>query len=64
MRDKILALEKVAKLLEPNSATRKDWTGAVNGYAESFLSQIEDLKAWNETSSKGEGILDLSLIHI
>ena len=62
MRDKILALEKVAKLLEPNSATRKDWTGAVNGYAESFLSQIEDLKAWNETSSKGEGILDLPII--
>jgi len=62
MRDKILALEEEAKLLEPNKATRKEWTGAVNGYAESFLSQIEELNAWNETTAKGEGILNFPIV--
>jgi len=61
MRNKILQLEEKARLLEPNAGTRKAWTGAVNEYAESFLSEIETLKAWNETTAKGEGILDLPI---
>jgi len=52
MRNKILQLEEKARLLEPNAGTRKAWTGAVNEYAESFLSEIETLKAWNETKLK------------
>lgn len=62
MRDKILELEQKARLLEPNADTRKGWTGAVNQYAENFLSEIETLKAWNETTAKGEGVLALPIV--
>ncbi|MFK8104598.1 MAG: aspartate aminotransferase family protein [Saprospiraceae bacterium] len=46
MREKILALEKVAQELEPNAEQRKGWIEQVVNYTDQFLENIETRKAF------------------
>ena len=57
MRDEILALERQARLLEPNEAARRSSREAVIKYSENFLNNIENLRTYNPTESKGDGLL-------
>ncbi len=58
MEDKIKELEKIAKTLEPDKLTRSQWNQAMVNYADEFLDQIEEVKAFNEEEAKGKGIYD------
>jgi len=60
MRDKLLALEKEANLLEPNAKKREAIREQVLGYTETFLESVNDLEkspTW-QVRDKGIGILD------
>jgi len=48
MREKIKALETMARQLEPAQDQRSDWNRQTQEYAEHFVSQIERLKAYEE----------------
>src|SRR5687767_3023242 len=58
MREKITELEKTARLLEPQSAERKQVTNEVLNYADDFLNNIYSINAYNESEDKGIGLLD------
>jgi len=57
MKDKILALEKTARLLEPDYEKRFKIREKVVQYGEDFLDEIEELKAYIFTEDKGAGLL-------
>lgn len=57
MRDKLLELEKTARLLEPSSSERGTVRERVVDYSENFLDHIVDLKAYETRAGKGEGLL-------
>ena len=46
MREKILALEKSARLLETNAQQRSEWNKSVTSYADDFIENIFDTKAY------------------
>ncbi len=58
MLDRLKELEKIARELEPQSDVRAKITSEVNDYAFRFLDNIYSAKAYEETGSKGSGILD------
>lgn len=58
MRDKLLELEKTARLLEPSSSERGTVRERVVDYSENFLDHIVDLKAYETRAGKGEGLLE------
>lgn len=58
MREKLLELEKIARLLEPSPEARWDAQGHVIAYSEDFLDNIESLKTYVTDAGKGEGLLD------
>ncbi|MFM9905282.1 MAG: pyridoxal phosphate-dependent decarboxylase family protein [Pyrinomonadaceae bacterium] len=58
MREKLLELERSSRLLEPVASEREAVRSAVVDYSESFLNNIEGLKAYNLSVDKGVGILD------
>jgi aromatic-L-amino-acid/L-tryptophan decarboxylase len=58
MREKLLELEGVARLLEPPPAARQDAQRNVFAYTENFLERIDTLKAYETAAGKGEGLLD------
>ena len=58
MRDKLLKLEKTARLLEPTPEKRKAVRDKVVQYGEDFLNKIETSKAFEANSDKGLGLLD------
>ncbi len=62
MRDKIIALEKVAHQLEPDPQLRADWNRLVQQYADDFLNGIEQNPAYIETDDKGSALLDFPII--
>lgn len=55
----IKGLEKTARQLEPDKALRQLWNEGIQGYADEFLDQIEQLKAYNKSEENGKGILEL-----
>lgn len=57
MREKLLALEKVARLLEPASVQRAAVRDEVVSYSEDFLERIEEIKTYNVSEEKGAGLL-------
>ena len=58
MRDKILQLEKISRLLEPSAGDREAVREKVIDYSENFLDHIEDINAFNISDDKGIGLLD------
>jgi len=52
MRNKIIALEKISKELEPDINVRSDWNKNVLNYADKFLDTINDINAFNEYSEQ------------
>ncbi|MBO6607197.1 pyridoxal phosphate-dependent decarboxylase family protein [Psychroserpens sp.] len=58
MRDKIKALEKVSKQLDPNTEIRADWNRDVLNYADNFIEQLDSTKAYSVNESNGKGIYD------
>lgn len=56
MRDRIEALEKISRQLEPTSQQRSELRTAVVQYTEKFLEDIYTLPAYNVTDDKGSGI--------
>ena len=57
MKDKLLALESIARQLEPTSGKRSEIRDKVVQYGEDFLDEIEELKAYIFTEDKGAGLL-------
>ena len=58
MRDKLLKLEKTARLLEPTPEKRKAVRDKVVQYGEDFLNKIEKAKAFETKGDKGIGLMD------
>ena len=61
IRNKIFELQKTAIRLEPDSRERASWNNQVVSYADDFLDQIEQLKAYVETEDQGVGILNRTI---
>lgn len=59
MREQLLKLEAVSKLLEPASNERMNVRDAVVTYAEEFLNRIETIPAFRETNGEDAGLLRL-----
>jgi glutamate/tyrosine decarboxylase-like PLP-dependent enzyme len=57
MRDKLLELEKAARVLEPDSAARASVRDPVIAYSENFLDHVEEIKAYTDSAEKGAGLL-------
>jgi aromatic-L-amino-acid decarboxylase len=49
-------LEHTARQLEPSPATRNAWNAAVQAYADRFIDQIEDIKAFVTGKEQGVGL--------
>lgn len=58
MRDKILELEKRSAVLEPTPDVRQALRQHVIDYGESFLNNIETVRAFIPTDDNGKGLLD------
>lgn len=58
MREELLKLEKIARLLEPSPHVRGEARAQIVTYSEEFLEQIETLKAYENSAGKGEGLLE------
>jgi aromatic-L-amino-acid/L-tryptophan decarboxylase len=58
MRDHILQLESISKLLEPSLDDRKEVRREVIAYTEDFLKKVKDLPAYVTNAGKGEGLLN------
>ncbi len=61
MLNKISNLEKIARILEPDSSQRKQWNDKVINYTDQFLDELNDLNAYNEKSNNGIGLLDFPI---
>ena len=55
--DRLRALERAARPLEPGASRRKQLRRAVVASSERFLRKLETLKAYEETADKGLGLL-------
>ena len=58
MRDEILGFEEKARALEPNQDARHAARESVVDYSESFLENIENLKAYRVSDSNGVGLFN------
>lgn len=58
MKERILELEQVSRLLEPSAQAREGARDRVVQYSEDFLNNVESLNAYNVPSDKGIGLLD------
>lgn len=61
MIDKIKALEKVSKLLDPPNSQRANWNEQVLAYTSDFLGQLGSKKAYYPSTENSDGILDYQL---
>lgn len=57
MREKLLELETVARILEPPAPERAAARDRVVSYSEDFLDRIDDIKTYNISEEKGAGLL-------
>ncbi len=55
--ERLAALERQARALDPGTSRRKAVRGPVMASAERFLRQVENLKAYDDTGGQGEGLL-------
>ena len=58
MKETLLRLEKISRILEPDATERKAARDKVISYTEDFLINIEKRKAYISTAEKGAGILN------
>lgn len=58
MRDKILEIEKVSQLLEPEVEQRSDWNQQVMEYTDAFLTGMEQRKTFEAFTENGIALLD------
>jgi aromatic-L-amino-acid decarboxylase len=58
MKNELLALEQQARRLEPNENARRSAREVVIEYSETFLNNVQNLRTYNPTESKGAGLLD------
>jgi len=58
MRERLLRLEQLARELEPAADERAAIRGPVVEYAEEFLDDIGELKAYNKSAGNGRGLLE------
>lgn len=58
MRDKIIQLEKISRMLEPEKELRRVTRELVIDYSEEFLDNIENLKTYNQSRDMGLALLD------
>ncbi len=61
MIDKIKALEKISRLLDPNQSQRTQWNTQVLKYANDFITKLDTCKTYIASSDTGEGIYDLNI---
>ncbi len=61
MLKKIKQLEKIALQLEPDASERASIRSAVVDYSESFLENIDQIKAYQVTQDKGKQLLDFPI---
>lgn len=58
MRNKLLELERTARLLEPSAELRRSAQEQVLAYTEDFLDRIETIKAYERDAGTGEDLLN------
>jgi len=58
LRERLLELEKTARLLEPASDARAEARALVVDYSEEFLDKVHSLRAYTITDDKGRSLLD------
>lgn len=58
MKDQILKLEQLSKILEPNAQMRQSVRESVVEYSEKFLDNVESTNAYNIGAGSGLGLLD------
>ncbi len=61
MLEKIKLLEKESRLLDPRPEQRGQWNKAVQTYADKFLDNIENLKAYHVEDDKGKELLNFPI---
>lgn len=61
IKDRLNALKKVSKELDPSPEQRKTWRNVVNDYSDDFLDHIETIKAYVVTEDKGKALYDLKI---
>lgn len=61
MTERIKELEAEAQLLEPGRQDRKTLTKQILKYAETFLDDLPDKKAFHESEDNAKGLLDLPI---
>lgn len=61
MLDQIKKLEQKARKLEPTSAQRTAWNRGVQEYADNFLNEIYDRKAYQTSADYGKALLNLTI---
>lgn len=59
--DRLRLLERAARPLEPGSSSRRRLRDAAVASSERFLRRIETLKAYDESSGTGAGLLDVPI---
>lgn len=57
MRDRIEALERESRRLDPDAATRSEWRDAANAYAEQLLEQLDVLPAYRPGNGDPAGAI-------
>jgi glutamate/tyrosine decarboxylase-like PLP-dependent enzyme len=58
VKERLLELEKISRRLEPSPEERRSARDAVIEHAETFLDQIEQLKAYQISEDRGRGLYD------
>ena len=61
MVEEIKELEKIAKQLEPDEEIRIDWLQQVDRYAQHFLTHVNKLPAWVESTNKSKELLHVKI---
>jgi len=58
MKEKIKTLEAEARNLEPAPAERKKFFKQVGAYSQHYLNALDEAKAYEDSDTRGEGLLD------
>ncbi len=61
MKERIIELEQISRILRPSSETRKIWDSKILEYSEEFLKEIDSKKAYYGSIGKGVGIYDFDI---
>jgi aromatic-L-amino-acid/L-tryptophan decarboxylase len=61
VRDELIRLEAISRTLEPDASLRADVREKVISYSETFLNDVENIKAFNVSDTKGAGLFDFPI---